>query len=124
DGLKKTIDFRQYQGKMYVNYMTVTSRINWYDSRTEQLNFETELYQELLINKVTPDTQERIASTEKMKNYGLQYQDRPYKKEFWAHYNAIKETLLGRQILADLEKHTPLDHQFENSCYTSSPWLP
>src|SRR5690606_23293638 len=59
DGLKKTIDFKQYQGKMYVNYMTVTSMINWYDSRTNDLNFETELYQELLINKVTPETSER-----------------------------------------------------------------
>src|SRR5690606_14740343 len=114
DGLKKAIDFRQYQGKMYVNYMTVTSKVNWYDSRTDELNFETELYQELLINKVTPDTKERITSTEKMKNYGLQYQDRPYNKEFWANYNVIKETPLDRKILADLEKQLPLEQQFEN----------
>lgn len=114
DGLKKAIDFKQYQGKMYVNYMTVTSMINWYDSRTDELNFETELYQELLINKVTPDTRERIASTEKMKNYGLQYQDRPYNKEFWDNYNVIKETPLDRKILADLEKQIPLEQQFEN----------
>src|SRR5690606_12821446 len=114
DGLKKTIDFKQYQGKMYVNYMTVTSMINWYDSRTNDLNFETELYQELLINKVTPETSERITSTEKMKNYGLQYQDRPYNKDFWANYNVIKETPLDRKILADLEKQIPLEEQFEN----------
>src|SRR5690606_27639698 len=114
DGLKKTIDFRQYQGKMYVNYMTVSSRINWYDSRTEHLKADTELDQELRINKVTPNTQEQIASTEKMKNYGLQYQDRPYNKEFWANYNVIKEPLLDRKILADLEKQIPLEQQFEN----------
>lgn len=114
DGLKKTIDFKKYQGKMYLNYMTVTSKINWYDSRTDELNFETELYQELLINKVMPNTKERITSTEKMKNYGLQYQDRPYNKEFWDNYNVIKETPLDRKILVDLEKQLPLDQQFEN----------
>ena len=114
DGLKKTIDFRRYEGKMYLNYMTVTSKINWYDSRTDELNFETELYQELLINRVFANTQERITSTEKMKNYGLQYQDRPYNKPFWDNYNVIKETPLDRKILVDLEKQIPLDEQFEN----------
>lgn len=114
DGLKKTIDFKKFRGKMYLNYMTVTSKINWYDGQTNELNFETELYQELLINKVTPDTQERITSTEKMKNYGLQYQDRPYNKQFWDNYNVIKETPLDRKILVDLEKQLPLDQQFEN----------
>ena len=113
DGLKKTIGFRKYQGKMYLNYMTVTSRINWYDSRTDELNFETELYQELLINRVFANTRERINSTEKMKNYGLQYQDRPYNKAFWDNYNVIKETPLDRKILADLEKLLPLEEQFE-----------
>lgn len=114
DGLKKTIGFRKYQGKMYLNYMTVTSKINWYDSRTDELNFETELYQELLINRVFANTRERINSTEKMKNYGLQYQDRPYNKTFWDNYNVIKETPLDRKILADLEKLLPLEEQFEN----------
>jgi len=94
--------------------MTVTSKINWYDSKTNALNFETELYQQLLINKVVPQTRERIASTEKMKNYGLQYQDRPYDKEFWDNYNVIKETPLDRKILVDLEKLLPLDKQFQN----------
>jgi hypothetical protein len=114
DGLTKTIDFKKFQGKMYLNYMTVTSKINWYDSKTNALNFETELYQQLLINKVVPQTRERIASTEKMKNYGLQYQDRPYDKEFWDNYNVIKETPLDRKILVDLEKLLPLDKQFQN----------
>jgi hypothetical protein len=114
DGLTKTIDFKKFQGKMYLNYMTVTSKINWYDSKTNALNFETELYQQLLINKVVPQTRERIASTEKMKNYGLQYQDRPYDKEFWDNYNVIKETPLDRKILVDLEILLPLDKQFQN----------
>ena len=112
-GIKKTIEFRKVQGKMYPSFMSVTSRINWYDIATHELKFETQLFQELLINNVTPDPKERIRSTEKMRNYGLQFQDRPYNKKFWDNYNVIKETPLDQQILKDLEKHAPLKVQFE-----------
>lgn len=114
DGLKKTIDFRKYDNKMYLSYMSSVSKINWYDAKTHQLSFETELQQQLLINKVRPDTDEKIGSTEKMKNYGLQYQDLPYNKKFWENYNVIKDTPLDTKVLADLEKVAPLDQQFEN----------
>jgi hypothetical protein len=77
------------------------------------LKFETELFQQLLINKVTPNATERIRSTEKMRNYGLQFQDQPYNKNFWDNYNVIKETPLDQEILRDLEKHAPLNVQFE-----------
>src|SRR5688500_7881232 len=112
-GIKKKIDFRKFQGKMYPSFISITSKINWYDSETNVLKFETELFQQLLINKVTPNSQERIRSTEKMRNYGLQFQDRPYNKEFWENYNVIKETPLDQQILQDLERHATLKQQFE-----------
>ena len=112
-GIKKTIEYRKFQGKMYPSFMSVTSRINWYDIATNELKFETELFQELLINKVTPNSKDRIRSTEKMRNYGLQFQDRPYNKQFWDNYNVIKETPLDQQILSDLEKHATLKEQFE-----------
>ena len=113
-GIRKTIDFRKFQGKMYPSFISISSRINWYDSETNELKFETELFQQLLINKVTPDATERIRSTEKMRNYGLQFQDQPYNKQFWDNYNVIKETPLDQQILKDLEKTAPLNQQFEN----------
>jgi hypothetical protein len=50
-----------------------------------------------------------------MKNYGLQFQDYPYNKEFWEGYNVIKETPIDKKILEDLEKIAPLDKQFENN---------
>ena len=114
EGLKKIVDFKKYQDKMYLNFMTVTSKINWYDDRTNKLQFETELYQQLLINQVRPNSDQRISSTEKMRNYGLQYQDLPYNKKFWENYNVIKETPLDKKVLVDLEKLVPLDKQFEN----------
>lgn len=112
-GLRKSLDFRRYAGKMYLSFINMTSKVNWYDIETNELKFQTELIQQLLINKVYPNATERIGSTEKMRNYGLQYQDQPYNKKFWDHYNVIKESPLDTEVLADLEKLAPLDKQFE-----------
>src|SRR5688572_30636207 len=111
---RKTIDFKRFDGKMYLNYISVVSNEKWYD-QANQLQFETELAQNLLVNEVQPKTTERISSTEKMRNYGLQYQDYPYNKPFWDSYNVIKETPVDRKVVEDLEKVAPLDKQFENN---------
>ena len=111
---KKTIDFKRFDGKMYLNYISVVSHEKWYDQANE-LQFETELAQNLLVNEVQPKTAARITSTEKMRNYGLQYQDYPYNKPFWDNYNVIKETPVDRKVVEDLEKVAPLEKQFENN---------
>jgi hypothetical protein len=99
---------------MYLNYITVESKEQWYDENSSELKFETALTQHLLINEVHANTKKRIGSTEKMRNYGLQYQDYPYNKLFWDNYNVIKETPLDLQVLEDLEKVAPLEKQFED----------
>ncbi|MBK7651972.1 MAG: hypothetical protein IPJ20_16310 [Flammeovirgaceae bacterium] len=111
--LKRVIDFKPFEGKYYLNYIAVDSKVNWYDIKTKELKFETELSQSLLINEIIPNPTERITTTEKMKNYGLQYQDLPYNKEFWDNYNVIKESPLDRKVIDDLEKHGALDKQFK-----------
>jgi hypothetical protein len=111
-GSSKSIDFKRYNGRMYPSFFQMVSKINWYDISTGELKFETELHQQLLINNVDPFPSERISSTEKMRNYGLQYQDQPYNKKFWDEYNVIKETPLDKKVLSDLEKVGPLEKQF------------
>lgn len=111
----KVIDFRNVDGKMFLNYLRITSHERWYESATQELKFETELIQDLLINEVHANTNERIGTTERMRNYGLQYQDYPYNKAFWDNYNVIKETPLDKKILEDLEKVVPLEKQFEDN---------
>jgi hypothetical protein len=113
--LKRIVDFRQYQGKFFLNYISLDSRINWYDLKTDELKFETELLQNLLINEIDVEKAERIGTTEKMRSYGLQYQDQPYNKEFWANYNVIKESPLDKKIVDDLEKLGPLEKQFQDN---------
>jgi hypothetical protein len=112
--VKKIVDFKSYQGKMYLNYITVDSKINWYDIKTKHLQFETTLRQQLLVNEVHPNTAEWIGTTKKMKDYGLQYQDLPYNKTFWDNYNVIKESPLEKKIVEDLERVMPLEKQFQN----------
>lgn len=112
--IKRTIDFKPYNGKFYLNYIAVDSRVNWYDIKTKELKFETELNQSLLINEIFPNTDRRITTNEKMANYGLQYQDLPYNKSFWDNYNVIKESPLDKKIVKDLEKQGPLERQFKN----------
>jgi hypothetical protein len=111
-GSRKSLDFKRYDGKMYPSFFEMTTRINWFDSETGELKFETELFQQLLINKVNSRADDRINSTEKMRNYGLQYQDQPYNKKFWDNYNVIKETPLDRAVISDLERVGPLEKQF------------
>lgn len=113
--LKRVIDFKEYDQKMYLNFLAVDSKINWYDAKTNELKFETELHQQLLINDINPVPEERIGTTEKMRSYGLQYQDLPYNKKFWENYNVIKESPLDRKIIEDLEKEGPLEKQFEKN---------
>jgi hypothetical protein len=111
--LTNMIDFRPVDGKFFLNYITADTHVNWYDLRTDELRFETELHQQLLINSIEAGTADRIGRTEKMRSYGLQYQDLPYNKEFWDNYNVIKESPLDKKILEDLEKLGPLEKQFE-----------
>jgi hypothetical protein len=112
--VKRVVDFKQYEGKLFLNYLTVNSQINWYDAKTNALKFETELQQQLLINAIDPNTQRKINSRQKMKGYGLQFQDEAYDKEFWDNYNVIKESTLDRKIIEDLEREEPLESQFKD----------
>lgn len=43
----------------------------------------------------------------------LQYQDLPYNKAFWDHYNVIKTAPLDKKVIEDIEKELPLEKQFE-----------
>jgi hypothetical protein len=111
--IKRVIDFKFFEGKLFLNYLTVTSQVNWYDSETGKLKFEAELERKLLINNIHSKAPERISLSRKMKSYGLQYQDQTYNKKFWDNYNVIKETPLDKKIIEDLEKELPLEKQFK-----------
>ena len=111
---EKSIEFNVYQGRYYLKYMKVRSTYEWINNKNNELEAETELFQELLINAINNLNPEFITTGYKMKRYGLQYQDMPYNKAFWDNYNVIKDTPLDLEIVKDLEKYGDLDSQFEN----------
>jgi len=115
ESIRRIVDFKFYENKFFLNYLTVDYKVNWYDPETNKLRFETELQQQLLINRVIPKIEERTAVVQKMRGYGLQYQDQPYNKSFWGQYNVIKESPLDKKIIVDLEIEGPLDRQFEKN---------
>lgn len=112
--IKRVIDFKFFEGRFYLNYLTVTSQVNWYDSESGKLKFEAELERQLLINQIDTKPKERISLGQKMKGYGLQYQDQSYNKKFWDNYNVIKQTPLDKKIVEDLEREKPLEKQFKD----------
>lgn len=115
NSLTKIIEFKEFAGKMYLSHIDLISDIGWSDSKTGDFKFSAVLHQQLLINKIYPNTREKIGTTEKMKRFGLQYQHKDYNKVFWDNYNLIKETPLDKRIVEDLEKETPLEKQFQDN---------
>src|SRR5882724_3912393 len=67
--IKRTLDFKWVESKLYLNYLSVTSQVNWYDRETGKLKFEAELERQLLINNIEANPKNKISLSEKMKNY-------------------------------------------------------
>jgi len=112
--MEKIIEFKEYDGKLYLKYLKVTASYNWINRDTGALEAQTELSQMLMVNQVNLTNPEWVSTGKKMKKYGLQYQDMPYNQEFWDNYNVIKDTPLDIKIVEDLEKYGELSSQFQD----------
>lgn len=112
--MEKVIEFKEFEGKLYLKYLKVKTFYDWVNRNTGKLEAKTELDQMLLINQVKITNLQWISTGKKMKRYGLQYQDLPYNKVFWDRYNVIKDTPLDQEIVKDLEKYGDLNAQFQN----------
>ncbi len=112
--MEKVIEFKEFEGKLYLKYLKVKTFYDWVNRNTGKLEAKTELDQMLLINQVKITNLQWISTGKKMKRYGLQYQDLPYNKVVWDRYNVIKDTPLDQEIVKDLEKYGDLNAQFQN----------
>jgi len=112
--INKQIEFQEYNGKLYLKYIAAHYQNKWVDLKRDELILITERDQALLINKLNYYQPEWIKSSEKMKRYGLQFQNAAYNKEFWANYNTIKDMPLSDEAQSDLEKLFTLEEQFES----------
>lgn len=113
--LDKVVEFEPYNGVYYLKYIRSNYKNRWMNLATDSVETTTELYQELLINRIDTENPEWVKSSQKMKKYGLQFQNRPYNEEFWENYNVIKSTPLDQSIIRDLESEASLETQFKNN---------
>jgi hypothetical protein len=113
-GTTKVFDFVRIQEKMFLNYITINSKIRWHNTQTNKLKFETELLQQLLINEVNMNTRERIIPEQRMKNSPLYLQQFKYNKAFWENYNFIQDSPEFKKIMEDLQKEGLTESPFEN----------
>jgi hypothetical protein len=111
--IEKEIEFKEFNGKLFLKYMKVTTFYSWRSRVSDEIVAQTQLQQFLVINKVDTQDPEWIPTSKKMKKYGLQFQDLPYNKSFWDNYNLLKDTPLDKQIVKDLERYGTLNEQFQ-----------
>jgi hypothetical protein len=113
--LDKVVEFAPYKGKFYLKYIRANYKNHWIDAETQEFEITTELTQELMINAIETENPKWIPSSQKMKRYGLQFQNEPYNKEFWDNYNVIKESPIDALIIKDLERDASLELQFKDN---------
>ncbi len=110
--LKLSLYFKKFDNNYYLSLITSNYKSYWSYRNSSKVESTSELTQLLLINNIVNKPEVRIKGTEKMRKFGLQFQDKPYNEVFWKNYNIIKETPLDKKIIFDLEKELTLDQQF------------
>ncbi len=112
--IKKTLKFKMYEGKYFLEYMNYSWRIEGFKKGSDKILFISDFYQELLVNSVIsqnvrkPGPENRM-STDKI----VELQTKPYNENFWKTYNIIQESPLNKRIIRDLEEAEVLEVQFK-----------
>ncbi len=112
--IKKTIRFKKYNRKYFLEYMNYSWRIEGFKKGSNKVLFTSDFFQELLVNKITlenikkPDRKNRMSS-QKI----VELQAKPYNEPFWKTYNVIRDSPLNSKIIKDLEEVGKLEDQFK-----------
>lgn len=109
-----TIEFKEYQGKMYVSHMTEDEENHVYNPSTGKIIINKKERLELIVNNIVNKATIDGANMKKLK-YSSEFDIGDYNEEFWQHYNVLKLAPLDEKLLKDLEKEISLQHQFKSS---------
>ena len=106
------IDFKEYQGKYYLNYLKFDSNQDYFHHEEKFFNFR--IMQDVIINDLNIDSPTKVQRDEALripKSLASKYYD--YNEEFWESFNIIQETPLETQLIEDLEQRaSSLTSQF------------
>lgn len=114
-GSKKIFDFIRIEEKMYLNYVIINSKTRWVNNATNELKFDTELLQQLLVNEIDINTRERIIPEKRMRSGSLDFQELRHNKSFWEVYNLIKDPPENKRIMEDLNADGISSSSFEKN---------
>jgi len=114
--IKKTLRFKKYEGKYFLEYMNYSWRIEGFKNGSEKTLFTSDFYQELLVNNIITKNVQKPARENKMSATKiLELQAKPYNRDFWQSYNVIRESPLDNRIIKDLEEGGSLEKQFSKN---------
>lgn len=115
-GGKRTVEFKEHEGKLYLNYVSELILAEDFQAKTGQNLHINEYFWELSINKVTRNpAKKEVNAFSLSKRDDLRMSLMEYNPSFWTTYNIIPLSSKGQKAFADLSKELPVESQFEKS---------
>jgi CarboxypepD_reg-like domain len=116
NGGSTIVEFKEHNGKLYLNYLLNTVTIEDYDLKKTLLMhvncYSSELFVNTVVDKVTMEERTPFANWGEKDSYEIL--NVPYNQDFWKTYNAIPFTAKTEQVFRDLSVHRPVEEQFND----------
>ena len=109
---KEILEFQEIEGTLYPKYHNFHCYGKAFDTRSDSLLFDYELFTEYMVNEINrhpevkPNKKSLMDSNEIIEN-----QESHYDPEFWENYNAVKLNPRRRLLLEELEESNLLGKQ-------------
>jgi hypothetical protein len=109
----KTLVFKPYQGKLYLEYIHSATKQEYLDRKTDKVLYTNSLDQRFSVNNIITENiplPDPAMIVDQGKS--LEKQIRPYDAAFWKNYNIIKDSEIHQKLAEDLEREVTLQEQF------------
>lgn len=106
------VDFRKYQGKLYLNYISRIHLLQDFNVKTNTEVKQTQQISELVVNSIEVDHPKKIPKSDVMSAFTLNKQIGTYNADFWKNYNVIKLLPVESDVMLELQKNGPMEKQF------------
>ncbi|OWY20601.1 carboxypeptidase-like regulatory domain-containing protein [Sphingobacteriales bacterium UPWRP_1] len=110
---KAVMTYKEYNGKLYLNYVNASHDVFYYDYETQQ-RYDLNFYAELTINNISTKGVTPLPENTRAKQSSIFYHPRyrTYDPQYWQTYNLFETSPANIQIIADLERQRPLKEQY------------
>jgi hypothetical protein len=111
---KLTTTYEKFEGRYYLKSIYINITVNYHNKITDELFQRFEIDHHFVATKLNlqPDLSTFDSFEHMQMEKSLETISFPYNRDFWKHYNMIRETPLEESIRRDLEKKKSLEEQF------------